>query len=182
MSSKFRVRKSLRDKRQRDLDQILRILNESTSIVLLSQGPIKALQNVELRQKLNSIGANLRMVKRSIARIASSQSPLSKAFAPIKSVSLGIAFSCESDPVTLVKTIRAFVKQDPTKLNFLGGLIQSTLLGPKEVESVAEMQTAEQLYAQIISLLSAPVSRLVGLLNFPAHLIISAAEQYSKTK
>jgi large subunit ribosomal protein L10 len=180
MLSKFRVCKSFKEKRQKDLGQVNRILSENSNIVLLSHGPIKALQNVELRQRLNAIGANMKIVKGSIAKIATSNSPLSSIVAPIKCTSLGVAFSSSADPVLLVKTIREFVRHDSSKLNFLGGLIQAVTLNQSQVEAVADMKTAEQLYVQIISLLSAPASRLISLLSFPAQGIISAAEQYAK--
>lgn len=182
MLSKFRVCKSFKEKRQRDLSQVSRILSEHSNIILLSHGPIKALQNVELRQRLDAIGARLKMVKGSIAKIAASKSPLSTVVEPIKCTSLGVAFSSSADPVLLVKTIREFVRHDPSKLSFLGGLIQTVPLNQSQVEAVADMKTSEQLYVQIISLLSTPVSRLISLLSFPAQGIISAAEQYAKFK
>lgn len=180
MISKFRVVKSFRDKRERDLASVKALLNESSSVVLLSHGPIKALQNLELRQKLSSMGARFKVVKCSIAKIAASTTPLAKHVC--KGVSLGMVFSSSADPVLLVRTIRSFTKQDPKKLGFLGGLIQNVPLGAAEVEAVAEMQTADQLYAQVIRLLSAPAERLIGMINSPSCQIVAMLKQYCELR
>jgi large subunit ribosomal protein L10 len=91
----------------------------------------------------------------------------------------GVAWSYE-DPSAAAKVVKAF-RKDNEKLQIKAGLVEGQLLDGKAVESqLATMPGKNELRAQLLATLQAPLQNFVALLQAPAQnlvYVLSAKER-----
>jgi len=153
-------------------------------VIVVSLGKLDAIQTSNLRQTLRKKKIHLQMVKNSLARRATLDTPLAPAFEKHEGM-LAIAWGGE-DVVDLAKELdRLSGVKDFEGFEFRGGALDGARLEPADVKSVAKWPSrAEQLSllsGQISSLgsrLSGQISSLGGVL---AGQISSRVEELEKS-
>ena len=153
-------------------------------VIVVSLGKLDAIQTSNLRQALRKKKIHLQMVKNSLARRATLDTPLAPAFERNEGM-LAIAWGGE-DVVDLAKELdRLTGVKDFEGFEFRGGALDGARLEPADVKSVAKWPSrAEQLSllsGQISSLgsrLSGQISSLGGVL---AGQISSRVEELEKS-
>ncbi|HNP88170.1 MAG: 50S ribosomal protein L10 [Chloroflexi bacterium SZAS-1] len=116
----------------------------------------------DLRKKLRETGAELIVAKNTLTLRAAKETGY-EALEPLLSGPTALAFAFQ-DASKTAKVINDFNK-GPKKLVVRGGMLGNSLLGANVLEQVASMPTREQILAQIVGGVSAPVSGVVGVLN-----------------
>jgi len=129
-------------------------------VIVVSLGKLDAIQTSNLRQTLRRKKIHLQMVKNSLARRATLDTPLAPAFQTHEGM-LAIAWGGE-DVVDLAKELdRLTGVKDFEGFEFRGGALDGARLEPADVKSVAKWPSrAEQL-----SLLSGQISGLGSRLS-----------------
>jgi large subunit ribosomal protein L10 len=129
-------------------------------VIVVSLGKLDAIQTSNLRQTLRKKKIHLQMVKNSLARRATLDTPLAPAFEKNEGM-LAIAWGGE-DVVDLAKELdRLSGVKDYEGFEFRGGALDGARLEPADVKSVAKWPSrAEQL-----SLLSGQISGLGSRLS-----------------
>lgn len=89
---------------------------------------------------------------------------------------LGVVFSY-GDPVSAAKLVLDFNKQHNDSLVFLAGRIDNASLSGKEVEAVAKLPSMKELRQQVVGLIAAPMSQVVGIMNSVLSGVISCLDQ-----
>lgn len=153
-------------------------------VIVVSLGRLDAIQTSQLRQTLRKKKIHLQLVKNSLARRATLDTPLAPAFEKHEGM-LAIAWGGE-DVVDLAKELdRLSGVKDFEGFEFRGGALDGARLEPADVKSVAKWPSrAEQLSilsGQIAGLgarLSGQISSLGGVL---AGQIASRAEELEKS-
>ncbi len=115
----------------------------------------------ELRRNLREAGAEYRVVKNTLLRIASAETPAE----PIRDFiegPTGIAIAYE-DPVAVAKVLTKFA-EDHEALVLRGAALQGKPVDVKGIEALAKLPPREVLLAQLLGLLQAPPAKLVQLL------------------
>jgi len=116
----------------------------------------------ELRRLLRSGGVDYRIVKNTLARIASQDTPVAVAKDAFKGpVALAVGYD---DPVTAAKKVIEFSKKNE-KLKMTGGVIEGKFLGAQEVRAVADLPPRDVLLSMLAGTLQAPVTKLARLLS-----------------
>ncbi len=77
---------------------------------------------------------------------------------------VGIIFAKE-DPLSLSKIALKYGEDNEKAVEILGGMIDGTLCSGQEVEQLAKLPGLDQLRAQILGLLEAPLSGTVGVVQ-----------------
>ncbi|MGH7272702.1 MAG: 50S ribosomal protein L10, partial [Polyangiaceae bacterium] len=126
-------------------------------------------------------GVDYKVVKNTLVRIALKDSPLSGKLDDVLVGMTGIAWSYE-DPSVAAKVVKAFRKDAAgEKLQIKAGLIDGSLLDPKGVEEkLATMPGKNELRAQLLATLQAPLQSFVALLAAPGQnfvYLLSAKER-----
>ena len=129
-------------------------------VIVVSLGKLDAIQTSNLRRTLRKKNIHLQMVKNSLARRATLDTPLAPAFATHEGM-LAVAWGGE-DVVDLAKELdRLAGIKDFEGFEFRGGALDGARLEPADVKSVAKWPSrAEQL-----SLLSGQISGLGSRLS-----------------
>src|SRR3954468_4410993 len=118
----------------------------------------------DLRGRLRQEGAQLKVVKNTLAQKALGGSigepgdslfkgPVAIAFAP--------------DPVSAAKVATQYAK-DNDKFTVVGGLMGQVVMDQKAVSALATLPSLDQLRGKIIGLLQAPATKVAGILQAPA--------------
>lgn len=132
-----------------------------------------------LRQSLRGINAELFVVRNSVARRKLQELVGEDAAAFIAGPS-GIVFY-RDDPVATAKVIFDFVKGHE-KLKVEGGFLQEKIIGSETVEALSRLPGKDQLRAQAIYTLKAPLTKLVMVLKGNLRGLVAVLEQIKNKK
>ena len=116
----------------------------------------------ELRKKLRETGAELIVAKNTLTLRAAKET----GYEALESMLTGptaLAFAF-SDVSKTAKAINDFNK-GPKKLVIRGGMLGNSLMGENVLDQVSSLPTREQVLAQIVGGVAAPVAGVVGVLN-----------------
>ena len=115
----------------------------------------------ELRAKARKSGVYLRVLKNTLARRAVAGTPFEK----LAEQMVGpLVYGISSDPVATAKVLNEFAKANE-KLVIKAGAMPNALITAKEVKALASMPSREQLIAQLLGTIQAPVAQFVRTLN-----------------
>lgn len=115
----------------------------------------------ELRRVLHGDGLDYKVIKNTIARIASEDTPVSIAKGSFKgplAVAIGYA-----DPVTVAKKVSGFAKKND-KLKLRGGVIEGRLYATEDIRAIADLPSREVLLSILAGTLQAPLSKMASAL------------------
>jgi len=116
----------------------------------------------ELRKKLKKSGAEIRVVKNTLADMAAEGTGFSK----IKEHFSGptaVTF-CSTDPVQAAKILLDFSKENP-KFELKVGILEGHPIGASEIKELANTPPKEVLLARMLASFNAPVSGVVNVLG-----------------
>jgi large subunit ribosomal protein L7/L12 len=119
----------------------------------------------ELRRQLRAAGAELRVVKNTLAVLAAEGTPVAAAkeyFRGPLSVAIGY-----DDPALPAKVLRDFIAKDKRdkKMRITLGLIEGKILDPARLKAVADLPSRKVLLAQLLAGMQGPLGGLVGTMN-----------------
>jgi large subunit ribosomal protein L10 len=124
----------------------------------------------ELRKTMREAGVDFRLVKNTLARRAiegTSCEPLKDEFTG----SVALAMHTE-DGVAPAKVLDTFIKEHDKGLEVKKGILDGTLLEAAGVKQLASLPGIDESRAKLLSVLLAPASQLVRLLNEPGSAFV----------
>ena len=138
-----------------------------TSAVLVSFQGMTVADVTKLRDEFRKTGVHYAVVKNTLVKQAVKDIAWGKLLdKPLRGMT-GIAWSFE-DPSAAAKVVKAF-RKDNEKLKVKAGIIEGTLLDAAGVEErLASMPGKQELRAQLLATMQAPMQNFVQLLNAPA--------------
>lgn len=116
----------------------------------------------DLRKKLRETGAELIVAKNTLTLRAAKETGY-EGLESLLSGPTALAFAFK-DVSKTAKVINDFNK-GPKKLVIRGGMLGNAVMGPNVLDQVASLPSREQVLAQIVGGVAAPVSGVVGVLN-----------------
>jgi large subunit ribosomal protein L10 len=145
---------------------------DANSVVVVANGGLSVAQMTELRGELRTAGANMKVVKNRLAKIAISGKPAEK-IADLFKGPTAIAFS--EDPVAAAKIVDAYAKKNE-KLVVLGGAMGNEVLDANGVKALASMPSREELIASIVLTITSPAANLASAIGAPGAQIAGIIE------
>jgi large subunit ribosomal protein L10 len=129
-----------------------------------------------LRRKVREASGELHVVKNTLARLALEQAGR-KVPAELftQSTAIGFAFA---DVPAVAKALTAFAK-DSEFIKVKGGLLGNQALDAKQVLALAELPPMPVVRAQFLGLLSAPASRLTGVIASGVRQVVNVVKAYA---
>lgn len=140
---------------------------------------LKVQEISELREKIKESDGSIRVVKNTLLKKAVSNVSINGMDKFFEGPT-AIAWSKE-DPVSVAKIITNFAKDNPN-LKIKGGLVEGNLLDEKGVEAISKLPQINEIRAQLIGLLQAPMSKLIRVLKTPATNIVVCLKERSKSE
>jgi len=116
----------------------------------------------EIRKLIREKGGEFRVVKNTLIRLASQDTPVQPLNDFIQGpTALVIAYQ---DPVEIAKVLDKFIKDHPS-LELRGFVIQGKGFNAEAIKDLVKLPPKEVLLAQVLGTLQAPLTNFVGLLS-----------------
>ncbi len=159
------------------VQEIKETLQESAGMFVVDYRGLSVKATQDLRRKLTESGANMRVLKNNLVKLA-----LSEAELPELDVLTGptayIFF--ESDPVAPAKVLKEFAKENK-QLEIKGGLSSGRVVDVDQIKAIADLPSHEELIAKLLGTIQNPLTKVVRVLNGPnqqlAQVIKAIADQ-----
>jgi large subunit ribosomal protein L10 len=167
-------------KKKEELDQLQKELAEAKNFVVAEFKGITVAQDTELRQKIRATNSKYRVVKNTLAKIATKGTPAEQLAKALKG-STSIAYN-NSDPVALAKALTAYAKANPVFV-FKTGMVEGRVVNLSDLNAIASLPSKEELIAKLLFLLNAPAQRIAVATNGVARnlaIVIGQAVEQKK--
>ena len=144
------------------------------TVMLAEYRGLTVQQLSDFRKQLKAVSAEYKIVKNRLARLAIGSSPLSALGGELKGPT-GLILG-KGDPVSVAKAVHTFARTNQA-LVIKAGFVDGQVLPPSGLKALADLPSRETLRTQIVGALTAPLARLVGLLQAPQRELVYVLEQ-----
>ncbi|MCD6582457.1 MAG: 50S ribosomal protein L10 [Desulfuromusa sp.] len=148
-----------RTEKEQVVQKLTRRLSDTQATFLADYRGINVEQATQLRRELTQAGVEYRVVKNNLLKLAAQGTP-SEALQPYCTGPTAIAFSGD-DPVAPAKILSKFAKEIDT-FELKAGVLSGKLLSVAEISALAALPSREELLAQALRTMNAPVTNFVG--------------------
>lgn len=169
-----------RERKQEDLNALTEQLNNSKSAMIVGFTKLTVTKDQEFRNQLRSAGANYKVVKNTLARLAIKGTPYEGATEHLKGVT-GIAWTNE-DAVILSKAISKFVKDNADIYTFKAGVVEGRVVNLNQVTAIASLPSKEELISKLMFVLNAQSQRIVTVINAVPRNLAVVVKQIGEKK
>jgi len=149
-------------KKKEELDQLKKDLAEAKNLIVAQFQGITVEQDTDLRTKIRATNSKYRVVKNTLAKVATKGTPAEKLAAALKGPT-SIAYN-NSDPVALAKALTAYAKANPVFV-FKTGMVEGRVVNLNDLNAIASLPSKEELIAKLLFLLNAPAQRIAVATN-----------------
>lgn len=157
----FLIMALTRQKKEEIVEDIRKKVTDQTVIYFVNYKGLKARNLEELRNKLKEVEADIMVVKKTLAKIALEEEGIDLNPEELEG-EIAFVFGF-GDIVSPAKVVDQFSKD--FNLKILGALLDESVLATEKVEQLAGLPNKEQLRAQLVSTIAAPLSGFVGVLE-----------------
>lgn len=161
------------------LEEIKKSIAEAKVAIVSDYRGLTVAEITDLRRQLQKEGADLTVVKNTLAIKAVENSEYKPLAALLKGPS-AIIFGYK-DQAAPAKVLTQFIKK-AKKTEIKGAVLEGNTLSPKDVQKLAELPSKEELYAKILGSINSPASGLVNTLNGVARALVRAVDEVRKQK
>lgn len=152
-----------KETKQKDLNALTESLQNAKSAMVVSFTKLTVNKDQEFRNSLREAGAKYQVVKNTLARIAVKDTDFEQATESFKGVT-AIAWT-ENDPVILSKAISKFMKDNADIYTFKSGVVDGKLVDLKQLTTIANLPSKEELISKLLWVLNSSAQRLVTVIN-----------------
>ena len=148
--------------KEKKVNEINEMLESAQGIYLADYQGLNVEQISDLRNKLREASVTFKVVKNTLARRSVDQAGLND----LKEYLTGptaMAF-CLADPVLGAKILSDFKKQNE-KFEIKGCVFDNQIYDKDYIDKIANLPSAEQIKAQAVGMISAPLRSMVGVLH-----------------
>ena len=155
----------MRAEKQNISADYLKRLNSSPFFIVVDYQGLKVGPVTELRKRLSKAGAEMRVVKNTIFRIAAKEAGVADLSGTL--VGMLAVVTGQRDVSTTAKVIKTFAAEfEKPKIKF--GYLSNQRMEQAEIMTLADLPPIEILRGKLLGLLNTPATRLVQILNTPA--------------
>jgi large subunit ribosomal protein L10 len=136
--------------------------NAEIALVVHNNG-LTVEQFSNLRRKMREAGAELKVSKNRLTKIAAKDTPMEGIVDLLKGPSV---IATSKDPVSVAKGLVDFAKTND-KMVIIGGAFGAQKLDVKAIETLAKLPSLNELRAKIVGMIQTPATRIAGILQAP---------------
>lgn len=154
-------------------------IKNSKSMVITDYLGLDVSEITELRKQLREAGVKYKVVKNTLAKIASSNTNMEVIDEYLKGPT-AIAYGIE-DAVSPAKVLVDFAK-DHEVLEIKAGVLNGEIMSVDQVKSLAEIPSREVLLAKVLAGMKSPISGLVNVLKGNLRGLVQVLNQIKEEK
>jgi large subunit ribosomal protein L10 len=164
-----------RAQKQVAIEALKGVFDGAGAVVVTHNLGLTVAEMTDLRGRLRKEGAQLKVVKNTLAQKALDGSIGEKGDA-LFAGPVAIAFA--PDPVSAAKVATQFAKENE-KFAIIGGFMGTEVLDKSAIGALATLPSLDQLRAKIIGLLLAPATKIAGVLQAPGAQVARVIGAYA---
>ncbi len=153
-------------------------IDGAEAVFLTEYAGLSVKEQQELRRALKANGAEMKVVKMTLTRLAAEGR--GDDFIELLLGPTSLTFA-DGDPAAAAKALKNFAN-DHDVLVIKGGLLGDEFLGPERIFQLADLPSRDELLGQVAGVFAAPMSRLAGLLAALPRNAASAFQQLLEKK
>ncbi len=165
--------------KQEILEEIKKDLENQQALVFINYSGLKADDIFDLREELKEAGCSLKVVKKTLAKMAFKEKGLEIKDENLEG-QLAVIFGFE-DPVMPAK-IPYNLSKENENLEILGGFLEKEYKGPEEIITLARIPSKDELLAKVVGSISAPISNFVRVLQGNSRSLVYALTAIKNSK
>src|SRR5512145_89078 len=154
------------------------IASQKGAVVAAHHG-LTVAEVTSLRKKLREAGADFKVVKNTLIRLAAKGSDFEK-LGDLFSGPTAVAFA-KGDPVAAAKAMKEFAGGNP-KVKLKAGFLDGKVLSAKDVEMLADTPSRQVLLGRLAGGLASPISRFAQALSGPHRKLVYALNSVHEQK
>ncbi|MDD5424172.1 MAG: 50S ribosomal protein L10 [Candidatus Omnitrophica bacterium] len=161
------------------VDEVAGLIKKNPYLFFVNFEKVKASKTEKLRKTLKKSSSELKVVKRSILKLALKKQKLDP-LCDMAETSSGITFS-KDDPTKASKILYDFSKAE-TNMAIRGGYVDGQVISIESFKELATMPPREVMLARVIGGMKAPISGFVYVLNGNLQKLVRVINEISKKK
>jgi large subunit ribosomal protein L10 len=161
----------LKQRKEEIVTSLTEELGSVTAMIVADPTGLSVAEMKDLRNRLRPSGAEFRVAKNTLARIAAREAGREELVAML--VGPTAITLVPGDPAAAAKTLSDFGRTS-RKLELRGAYLDGEALGPDSVRQLATLPSREQLLTQLVSSMVSPISGLASVLaQLPRGLVVA---------
>ena len=164
-----------RAQKQVAIETLKGVFDGAGAVVVTHNLGLTVAEMTDLRGRLRKEGAQLKVVKNTLAQKALDGSIGEKGDALFAGP---VAIAYAPDPVSAAKVATQFAKENE-KFAIIGGFMGTEVLDKSAIGALATLPSLDQLRAKIIGLLLAPATKIAGVLQAPGAQVARVIGAYA---
>lgn len=154
-----------KEQKQKQVAALREKIDQQKSMVFIDFAKVPSSEMFQLRKELKQAGANLKIAKKTLARVAFGQSGRSfwGKVAKVVPGQLAIAFGME-DEIAPARITNKFAKTQEN-LKILGGLFENRFIDQSRVLELATLPSREELLGRMVGSLASSMTNFVRVLD-----------------
>ncbi|OGC62463.1 50S ribosomal protein L10 [candidate division WWE3 bacterium RIFCSPLOWO2_01_FULL_53_14] len=168
----------IKEEKINQVEELAKEAAESGAVVFSDYSGLTVMEMSELRRKLTELGADLRVVKNTLLRLAMEKAGLSVEVLEGPTAAL---FSRSADPIESIKILVSYLK-GKAKGEVKFGFLEKSFMAAAGLVELAMLPGKAVLQALLVSQLSAPIYRLAYVLSAQQRKLVTVLDAISKTK
>jgi large subunit ribosomal protein L10 len=174
-----------KQEKQKIIADLEKKLSEAKGVFVIAPNSINPNEASELKIKLAEIGGNYHVVKNSLFKIALKNAGLEE-LECLETGQNAVIFVKEQSPEA-AKIMKTFIKEaeapkGQTKAEFQEAFFEGKKLTAEQVNALADLPSKEQLIAQVIGTMNAPIQGIVNVFVGNIRGIVNVIDAYQQTK
>ena len=165
----------MRKEKQFLLDEIKEKLSESSAFVLTSYQKMDPNTASDFRDSVVESGGLFCVVKKRVFLKAAKEAGLEVDETTLQG-HIGVVYSGE-DTIATTKVVYKFKKANKDMLDVLGGLFEGKMCSPDDFTEIAKLPSTDEMRAQFLGVLEAPMSGLVSVMEAVPAGVLSCIDQ-----
>jgi len=165
-----------RAQKQASIESVHATLKAANIALVVHNNGLTVAQMSALRIKMREAGAQLKVSKNRLAKIAAKDTQ----FEQISDLFKGpAAIATSKDPVGVAKGLVEFAKANE-KLVIIGGAYGEQKLDVKAIETLSKLPSLDELRAKIVGMLKTPATRIASVLQAPGGQVARVIAAHAK--
>ena len=162
----------------KQVEELAEKASQSGAVVFSDYSGLTVTEMFELRKKLTELGADLRVVKNTLLRLAMAKAGLKGGEIEGPTSAL---FSRGADPIESIKTLAMFLKEKGKgALKF--GFFEKALVKLDRLTELAEILPKPALQARLVSQLKSPLFKLAYVLSAQQQKLVLVLDRVAKSR
>ena len=152
-----------RAEKQASIESVNATLKNAGIALVVHNNGLTVAQMSDLRNKMREVGAEFKVSKNRLSKIATKDTPYESIAELLKGPT---AIATSADPVSVAKGLVDFAKTND-KLVIIGGAFGNQKLDVKGIEALSKLPSLNELRARLVGMLQTPATRIACVLQAP---------------